>query len=261
MPRHAVPAADGWSDIVHPRRAKGKGKGKGNSNSDGNGDGTKAAKASSKNEKGKAAAAAGAPRLALVTSQQQQLLQPSSPPQQFLESAELPVGLTPEAATAHASATLDRRVAVFRASPTWHVLREVLERVCVGEGGGEDGCLENGSGEGRGMDVEESVATEEEKEEKEEQKGDASTGRVDGKRSENGGDMTDPGAEPGHEQEHQERKTTTEPRASARSITNIISVGLGTPTGLLRGGLVDRRSVSSWQLVALVCVKEFLGAF
>ena len=41
------------------------------------------------------------------------------------------------------------------------------------------------------------------------------------------------------------------------SIDNCVCVGLGSPSGLLRGGLVDRRSVSLSQLAALVSILEF----
>ncbi|PYH48936.1 SRR1 family protein [Aspergillus saccharolyticus JOP 1030-1] len=39
-------------------------------------------------------------------------------------------------------------------------------------------------------------------------------------------------------------------------ITNIICIGLGSPSGFLRGGWVDRRSVSLYQLNALMSVVE-----
>ena len=42
------------------------------------------------------------------------------------------------------------------------------------------------------------------------------------------------------------------------SIDNCVCVGLGSPSGLLRGGLVDRRSVSLFQLAALVSILEFI---
>ncbi|RAH71680.1 SRR1 family protein [Aspergillus aculeatinus CBS 121060] len=49
--------------------------------------------------------------------------------------------------------------------------------------------------------------------------------------------------------------TPTTPR-----ITNIICIGLGSPSGFLRGGWVDRRSVSLYQLNALMSVVECLTA-
>lgn len=39
-------------------------------------------------------------------------------------------------------------------------------------------------------------------------------------------------------------------------IDNIICIGLGSPSGFLRGGWVDRRQVSLVQLAALVSIKE-----
>ncbi|OJJ48360.1 hypothetical protein ASPZODRAFT_1573300 [Penicilliopsis zonata CBS 506.65] len=40
-------------------------------------------------------------------------------------------------------------------------------------------------------------------------------------------------------------------------ITSIICIGLGSPSGFLRGGWVDRRSVSMYQLAALATVSDF----
>lgn len=39
-------------------------------------------------------------------------------------------------------------------------------------------------------------------------------------------------------------------------IENIICIGLGSPSGFLRGGWVDRRQVSLVQVAALVRIKE-----
>lgn len=50
--------------------------------------------------------------------------------------------------------------------------------------------------------------------------------------------------------------TRTEPNGQVQSI---ISIGLGSPSGFLRGGWVDRRQVSMDQLAALVSIKELLG--
>lgn len=40
---------------------------------------------------------------------------------------------------------------------------------------------------------------------------------------------------------------------------NCVCIALGSPSGLLRGGLVDRRSISLYQLSALVTMLEFLS--
>ncbi|RAH84875.1 hypothetical protein BO86DRAFT_305677 [Aspergillus japonicus CBS 114.51] len=48
---------------------------------------------------------------------------------------------------------------------------------------------------------------------------------------------------------------TRKPESQTR-ITNIICIGLGSPSGFLRGGWVDRRSVSLYQLNALMSVVE-----
>ena len=42
---------------------------------------------------------------------------------------------------------------------------------------------------------------------------------------------------------------------------NCVCIALGSPSGLLRGGIVDRRSISLYQLAALVTMLEFLGKF
>ncbi|PYI19501.1 hypothetical protein BO99DRAFT_402694 [Aspergillus violaceofuscus CBS 115571] len=52
---------------------------------------------------------------------------------------------------------------------------------------------------------------------------------------------------------------TRKPESQTR-ITNIICIGLGSPSGFLRGGWVDRRSVSLYQLNALMSVVECLSA-
>ncbi|PYI26696.1 hypothetical protein BP00DRAFT_430080 [Aspergillus indologenus CBS 114.80] len=52
---------------------------------------------------------------------------------------------------------------------------------------------------------------------------------------------------------------TRKPESQSR-ITNIICIGLGSPSGFLRGGWVDRRSVSLYQLNALMSVVECWSA-
>lgn len=42
-------------------------------------------------------------------------------------------------------------------------------------------------------------------------------------------------------------------------VDKCVCVGLGSPSGLLRGGLVDRRNVSMYQLAALLSILEVLG--
>ncbi|OJJ99861.1 hypothetical protein ASPACDRAFT_60680 [Aspergillus aculeatus ATCC 16872] len=54
--------------------------------------------------------------------------------------------------------------------------------------------------------------------------------------------------------------TTTTTTTTTPGITNIICIGLGSPSGFLRGGWVDRRSVSLYQLNALMSVVECLTA-
>ncbi|RHZ50716.1 hypothetical protein CDV55_101457 [Aspergillus turcosus] len=46
--------------------------------------------------------------------------------------------------------------------------------------------------------------------------------------------------------------------ATPTPLENIVCIGLGSPSGFLRGGWVDRRSVSLYQLAALVCVMELI---
>lgn len=46
---------------------------------------------------------------------------------------------------------------------------------------------------------------------------------------------------------------------SMKNIDNIICIGLGSPSGFLRGGWVDRRSVSLYQLAALASICSLLG--
>lgn len=48
--------------------------------------------------------------------------------------------------------------------------------------------------------------------------------------------------------------------AANREIDNVICIGLGSPSGFLRGGWVDRRSVSLYQLAALASILEFFGS-
>lgn len=50
-----------------------------------------------------------------------------------------------------------------------------------------------------------------------------------------------------------------EPESHATALENIVCIGLGSPSGFLRGGWVDRRSVSLYQLAALVCVMELIS--
>jgi hypothetical protein len=50
-----------------------------------------------------------------------------------------------------------------------------------------------------------------------------------------------------------------DPDARATPLENIVCIGLGSPSGFLRGGWVDRRSVSLYQLAALVCVTESIS--
>jgi hypothetical protein len=47
--------------------------------------------------------------------------------------------------------------------------------------------------------------------------------------------------------------TTADPQ-----IDKCVCIGLGSPSGLLRGGWVDRRTVSLFQLAALLSILEFL---
>ncbi|KAL2375514.1 hypothetical protein RJZ90_008046, partial [Blastomyces dermatitidis] len=47
----------------------------------------------------------------------------------------------------------------------------------------------------------------------------------------------------------------------ASKVDNCVCVGLGSPSGFLRGGWVDRRAVSLYQLAALVTMLEYFGAF
>jgi len=54
-----------------------------------------------------------------------------------------------------------------------------------------------------------------------------------------------------------EEPGTTRPENG--QIQSIISIGLGSPSGFLRGGWVDRRQVSMDQLAALVSIREVLG--
>lgn len=47
--------------------------------------------------------------------------------------------------------------------------------------------------------------------------------------------------------------------AVARTLQNVVCIGLGSPSGFVRGGWVDRRSVALYQLAALVSVLDMLG--
>ncbi|KAJ5354004.1 hypothetical protein N7541_006568 [Penicillium brevicompactum] len=46
----------------------------------------------------------------------------------------------------------------------------------------------------------------------------------------------------------------------ARAVDAIVCIGLGSPSGFLRDGWVDRRAVSLYQLAALVCIKDQVEA-
>lgn len=45
------------------------------------------------------------------------------------------------------------------------------------------------------------------------------------------------------------------------TINAIVCIGLGSPSGFLKGGWVDRRSVSLYQLAAVVCIRDFYGIY
>jgi hypothetical protein len=51
----------------------------------------------------------------------------------------------------------------------------------------------------------------------------------------------------------------SESHAPPTPLENIVCIGLGSPSGFLRGGWVDRRSVSLYQLAALVGVMELIS--
>lgn len=51
----------------------------------------------------------------------------------------------------------------------------------------------------------------------------------------------------------------SDPVPHATELENIVCIGLGSPSGFLRGGWVDRRSVSLYQLAALVGVMELIS--
>lgn len=51
----------------------------------------------------------------------------------------------------------------------------------------------------------------------------------------------------------------SDPVPHAAELENIVCIGLGSPSGFLRGGWVDRRSVSLYQLAALVGVMELIS--
>ncbi|KAJ6164490.1 hypothetical protein N7470_003162 [Penicillium chermesinum] len=50
-----------------------------------------------------------------------------------------------------------------------------------------------------------------------------------------------------------------DPESPGLAVENIVCIGLGSPSGFLRGGWVDRRSVSMYQLAALECLKNQLS--
>lgn len=60
---------------------------------------------------------------------------------------------------------------------------------------------------------------------------------------------------------HNPEESDTTRTENNGQIQSIISIGLGSPSGFLRGGWVDRRQVSMDQLAALVSIKELLGLF
>lgn len=47
-----------------------------------------------------------------------------------------------------------------------------------------------------------------------------------------------------------------EVKKSTKGFDNCVCIGLGSPSGLLRGGLVDRRTISLFQLAALASILE-----
>lgn len=49
--------------------------------------------------------------------------------------------------------------------------------------------------------------------------------------------------------------------AEKKGIQNCVCIALGSPSGFLRGGLVDRRSISLFQLSALTSIWELLCTF
>ncbi|KAH1293507.1 hypothetical protein KXX35_003178 [Aspergillus fumigatus] len=53
----------------------------------------------------------------------------------------------------------------------------------------------------------------------------------------------------------------SDPVPHATELENIVCIGLGSPSGFLRGGWVDRRSVSLYQLAALVGVMELINKY
>ena len=69
---------------------------------------------------------------------------------------------------------------------------------------------------------------------------------------------------------HKNRWLTSETWEAAREVLDVemlkstgeidscVCIGLGSPSGLLRGGLVDRRSISLFQLAALESVLQYL---
>ena len=58
-----------------------------------------------------------------------------------------------------------------------------------------------------------------------------------------------------------ERRLAAEYGSGSGRIDNIVCVGLGSPSGFLKGGWVDRRSVSMYQLAALVCIRDLIGKY
>ncbi|RHZ63924.1 SRR1 family protein [Aspergillus thermomutatus] len=53
----------------------------------------------------------------------------------------------------------------------------------------------------------------------------------------------------------------SDPDPHATPLENIVCIGLGSPSGFLRGGWVDRRSVALYQLAALVGVMELIKKY
>ncbi|KAL4808725.1 hypothetical protein BDV18DRAFT_89276 [Aspergillus unguis] len=54
-------------------------------------------------------------------------------------------------------------------------------------------------------------------------------------------------------------KDNIEVEGEGEGSVSIVCVGLGSPSGFLRGGWVDRRAVSMYQLAALVSIMDYLG--
>lgn len=57
-----------------------------------------------------------------------------------------------------------------------------------------------------------------------------------------------------------EETADTTATGSDESADAIVCIGLGSPSGFLKGGWVDRRSVSMYQLAAVVCIRDLYGS-